>query len=278
MKRLLFLTLVSVSFLGASICKSQDVEGGLFLGATNYQGELANPEMGGNLGETRPGVGVIFRYYFNPKLNLKANIYYGNIAEDDKNHATGERGRRKRNLSFESHIAEFSAQIEYNILRYVNNSDLYGFAPYVFTGISIFNFNPKAEYQGEMVELQPIGTEGQGRPGGPELYSLTQLSIPFGGGIKYSVGDGWNIGLEIGLRKTFTDYLDDVSTDYPSKDIFGDNEMAKTLSDPSIQLREQEDYRFSEGNPRGNPETDDWYSFTGITITKTFREQRCMGF
>lgn len=276
MKRILFPLTIILFFAGANQSTAQDVEAGLFLGTAQYQGDLSDPNISLTLSETQPGFGGIFRYYFNPRFNLKANVYYGWISGDDKNH-DDDQWRKKRNLSFQSHVLEGSAQIEFNILPYVNNSELYGFAPYIFTGVSVFNFNPKAEYQGEMVELQPLGTEGQGRPGGEEKYSLTQIAIPYGIGLKYSVGDGWNIGLEIGQRKTFTDYLDDVSTDYPDPSVFGEDATARALSDRSTELDEY-DSGFSGGSGRGDPENDDWYVFTGFTITKTFRENKCMGF
>ena len=94
---------------------------------------------------------------------------------------------------------------------------LYPFSPFIFTGVSLFNFNPKAEASdGQWYTLQELGTEGQGTTSfqNRKPYSLTQLSIPFGGGVKIGVSDDFNIIIEYGLRKTFTDYIDDVSTTY----------------------------------------------------------------
>ena len=262
-------------FSSMPFVQAQDIEAGLLLGTAQYQGDLSKQQY--TLSETKPGFGGLFRYYFNPKFNLKASIMYGQISGDDANY-DDEKGRKRRNLSFRSHILEGSVQLEYNILPYVNNTELYKWAPYVFTGVSVFNFNPKAEYQGETYELQPLGTEGQGTQGEPDKYNLTQLSIPLGVGLKYSVGSGWNIGLEAGLRKTFTDYLDDVSSDYPDPSVFDDGSIANKLYDRSDEVEGIDQQVHGEGSQRGNPDDDDWYTFFGFTITKTFRETGCMNF
>ena len=46
------------------------------------------------------------------------------------------------------------------------------------------------------------------------MYSRFQIAIPFGVGIKYAIDQNWSIGIEYGLRKTFTDYIDDCSSVY----------------------------------------------------------------
>ena len=110
-----------------------------------------------------------------------------------------------------------------------------------------------------MVDLQPLGTEGQGTAVvGSEEYSLTQVAIPLGGGIKIAVNPSFNIILEYGVRKTFTDYLDDVSTTYPGNILSMTNE-AIYMSDPSGS--------HLSGEQRGDPDKKDWYSFAGITLS-----------
>lgn len=246
----------------SNFIKAQDTELGLFLGTSHYQGDLAESRI--TLSETKPSFGGFFRYYFNPHFNFKGGIYYGWISGSDENY--DQRWRNKRNLSFRTHILEGTAQVEYNILPYVSNSVNNKWAPYVFTGVSLFHFNPKTDFENQTVKLQPLGTEGQGKPGNPDKYSRLQLSIPFGVGIKYSIGNRWNLGLEVGVRKTFTDYLDDVSTEYA--DLEG---LAADVADNSENSDRFDKQAFQAGDGRGNPEADDWYTFVGLTISKTFR-------
>ncbi len=276
MKRRGFSLFVLLFLTSIFTLKAQDKEAGLLLGVSQYQGDLSKSDY--TLSETQPSFGGLFRYYFNPKINLKASISYGWLSGDDANYADEDRFRKKRNLSFKTHLLEGSVQAEYNILPFVSNSRLYKWAPYVFTGISVFNFNPKTEHKGSTVDLQPLGTEGQGTAGRPDKYSRTQISIPFGGGIKYSVGGGWNIGLEFGLRKTFTDYIDDVSDSYSDQYAGPDAELAADVADRSEEIDRFDNQAFEGGDGRGNPDLDDWYSQLGFTITKTFRKQKCMGF
>jgi hypothetical protein len=175
-----------------------------------------------------------------------------------------------RGLHFRSPIYELSGQIEFNFLPYQSGNPLYTWTPFVYTGISIFSFNPQAEnINGEWVDLQELGTEGQGTTtefdgNTRSKYSLIQFAIPIGGGLKIAVNENFNIVLEYGARKTFTDYLDDVSTTYAGPNINGSwpvemSDLAQQMSDPNgTHVKDEQ---------RGNPDKKDWYSFAGITLS-----------
>ncbi|MEX0968643.1 MAG: DUF6089 family protein [Bacteroidia bacterium] len=251
---------------------AQDHEVGLFVGAAIYQGDLTAPAL--TLSETKPGFGGLYRYYFNPRLNFKGSLYTGWISGDDKNHP--EDGREKRNLSFRSNVTELSLQMELNILPYISGSQKYKFAPYVFGGVAGFYFNPKTDdAAGNTIALQPLGTEGQNLPGG-DPYSLYQFAIPYGIGVKYNLGKLWNLGFEVGQRKLFTDFLDDVSDDYPDMDALEQRDpKAAELSSRAPELGLN---RHTEGAQRGDPNDMDMYVFVGFTLTKTFRKYSCKDF
>ncbi|MDP1746467.1 MAG: DUF6089 family protein, partial [Bacteroidota bacterium] len=136
-------------------------------------------------------------------------------------------------------------------------------------------FNPQAQINNNWVDLQPLGTEGQGLPNGAtkRKYKLVDVSIPFGIGVKANLSKNIGISLEWGIRKTFTDYLDDVSKRYYDPAILAAKRGATTaqLSDPSIGT----DPNFSNvGRQRGNPTTKDWYIFSGIAITVKLKQKR----
>ena len=116
---------------------------------------------------------------------------------------------------------------------------------------------------GEWVDLQPLSTEGQGTTSFPDRkkYMLAQFAIPFGGGFKFSLNKVSNIILEYSIRKTFTDYLDDVSTTYP-----GENVLRPEFGNESVYMSDPTG-NFIAGDQRGNSEKDDWYSYIGITIS-----------
>jgi len=266
--------------LSCGYLHAQDKEIGIFLGTTEYQGDLTKKQV--TLKNTQPGFGILGRYYFGPRIDIQGNLNYGMIKGSDVDYAATDKDRKVRNLSFKSNILELGAHIEFNILPFISNSKRYRFAPYVFAGLAGYHFNPKAEYKGTTYALRPLGTEGQNIPGATNKYSLWQLAIPYGIGIKYSLGNFWNIGIEFGQRKLFTDYLDDVSQKYANpQDIAahapsGMAEIAPALADRSGEILGKP--LNQTGIARGLDKNLDMYVFTGITITKTIRRFSCTGF
>lgn len=261
MKRLLIIPLFLAIMLNVS---AQRNEIGVFLGTSYYLGDL-NPSKHFLL--TKPAGGIVYRYVFNPRWAIKMNGLYGTVAGDDAVSKFNE----QRNLSFKSGLFEMSTQLELNFLPYVTgNKEEDYFSPYIFGGISVFSFNPKAEYAGTWYELKQLGTEGQGTSEYSSIrkpYSLTNVSFPFGLGFKYSIGKSICIGAEWGLRKTVTDYLDDVSTTYADPLILSaeNGPMSATLADRSGENVN------NTGLQRGNSGTKDWYAFTGAFITVKFK-------
>ena len=61
--------------LTAFSVNAQDREAGIFLGTASYQGDLSMKQV--TLSETKPGFGILGRYYFNPRVNLKGALSYG---------------------------------------------------------------------------------------------------------------------------------------------------------------------------------------------------------
>ena len=91
---------------------------------------------------------------------------------------------------------------------------------------------------------------------------MQQFSVPLGIGFKIKVSKNFDAGAETGFRKTFTDYLDDVSGNYPDKSALynAQGPVALYLSDSSVEPN----VSFS---PRGNPKNSDWYVYTNIHLT-----------
>ena len=181
---------------------------GIFLGVSYYTGDL-NP--GGHFNRfTRPAGGGLYRINFNPRFSAKTIASLGMIQGDDAYSFNDE--HRNRNLSFRSIIYELAVEGEFNFLPYSTGKKKSAItSPYVFAGAAVYHFNPQAMYGGRWYNLQPMGTEGQGSTFSNEkAYSLTQFSIPFGVGLKINTAKSVGINFEWGIRKTYTDYLDDV--------------------------------------------------------------------
>jgi hypothetical protein len=242
---------------------AQYSEIGIMAGASNYKGELS-PHLF-NTDFLHFAGGIYYRHNWNRHWSYKLELNYGRVSGNDAYAPTG--FERNRNLSFYSDIFEVSPQIEFNFFPYETGNSEFPFTPYLFTGLAIFHFNPKAELNGTVYDLQPLGTEGQGI-GGPEPYNLTVFALPFGGGLKVSVG-AFGFGVEVGARRTYTDYLDDVSTTYPDqlKLLAARGPVAVALSDRSITVSDTTSTIPKRvGKQRGNSQDTDWYVFGSFTI------------
>ena len=248
-------------------------EVGLMLGASNYKGELSRHMF--NTDFLHPALGVFYRHNWDRRWSWKIEMNYGRISGDDAKAKTP--FEIDRNLSFYSNILEISPQIEFNFLPFETGRNDYPFTPYLFTGISVFQFNPKAKIGNDVFDLQPLGTEGQGINGN-NLYKRIQIAIPIGGGIKISAGK-IGIGIEVGARRAYSDYLDDVSTLYPDMAalLASNGPVAVSLSDRSFsRLDTTADVSNAFKKQRGNSTDKDWYLFAGITVfwrlTSTLKE------
>ena len=270
MKRLitntLLLIIISLVFNFASTAQQfkPNTEVGLILGTSYYLGDLNTT----HFNQSSATAGLVIRKNIDKRFVYKAEVMYLNLKSDERQ--TSDTIALDRGLHFRSPIYELSGQIEFNFLPYQSGNPLYTWTPFVYTGISIFSFNPQAEnINGEWLDLQELGTEGQGTTtefdgNTRSKYSLIQFAIPIGGGLKIAVNENFNIVLEYGARKTFTDYLDDVSTTYAGPNINGSwpvemSDLAQQMSDPNgTHVKDEQ---------RGNPDKKDWYSFAGITLS-----------
>jgi len=255
MRRLITLLSACVLLL-PSRGEAQFEEIGTFIGIANYAGDLTESNL--DPLEFNLAAGFYLRHHFKRRLALKLHLYRGVLSGNDAN-ASLAGGLWKRNLKFRTEVYELGAQLEYDLIKF--GTDNFYSAPYLFFGISVFHFNPRTELDGKTYNLQKYKTEGV-------EYSLLQMAIPFGAGFKIKVNDAGSLGVEVGFRKTFTDYLDDVSGAYPA-------DIAALTEQRSLQSRLS--YRTSEvlpdappvpkpGQLRGNPDNKDWYFFFGFTL------------
>jgi hypothetical protein len=232
----------------------------LFGGFSNYIGDLQSKAY--TTQQSHGSFGAGLQYDLNGHFSLLSNLMYGRVSAADSYSPKAD--LRARNLSFESQIVEGNLLVEYNLL----NLNEHRFTPYAFAGVAVYHFDPYAyDSTGKKTYLHVLSTEGEGLPQypGQKPYALTQIAIPFGGGIKFRISDRVVLAYEIGLRKLFTDYLDDVSSHYV--------DQATLLAARGPEAVEMA-YRGNElkggaayppnGSIRGNPQHKDWYYMSGI--------------
>jgi hypothetical protein len=254
-------------------------EAGFFLGGANYSGDLVDKKKYIMLKETNLAYGIIAKYSLTRRWAFRASLYKGTISGSDANAKKDYQRRWNRNLSFQSSLTDISFHTEFNILPYKSGHFKYKYAPYIFAGVAFLKFNPQAEFNGKWVNLQPLGTEGQGIGKYKDRkYSLSQVTIPFGIGWKQSFKRNLNFGIELSARKTFTDYLDDVSTTYvEAADLVKiHGQISANLSNRTGEAGERKAY--TDLDKRGNSDNKDWYFFAGISITYSFLPKICRTF
>ena len=232
------------------------------LSATQFTGDLGG---GGGPGidystkdidweSTGSGVEFSYKYRFHPYLSTKTCLSFFSIEGDDK--YSEESKRNARNIHFKSTCFDFSQRLEFIFYANEFNGSFYHLTSrtkrrksntqlYIFAGLGFATYNPKASYNGIWTELRPLKTEGQATS-----YSKATFIIPTGFGLRVGLTKKIRIGIEANYTKTFTDYLDDVSTKYADPSLMASS-AASYLSNPSSV--------YSVGDKRGDPNQFDAY-------------------
>lgn len=179
------------------------------IGIASYIGDLINSNTA--FQQSSYSINAGLNYSLSNHFNARFDLGFHNVQGYDSKSGGA---HPDRNLSFRSNILEFSLGAEYTVLNMNNHK----FSPYLFAGIGVFHFNPRAYYgSGGTHKLRELGTEGQGLAGYPGLYSTIAAEYPLAIGIKYVINKKITLMGEFCYRPSSTDYLDDVSTYYPDK-------------------------------------------------------------
>ncbi|MEM6843166.1 MAG: DUF6089 family protein [Bacteroidota bacterium] len=238
--------------------------------ALNYFGDIAPQSSfaSTDISFTRPGIGISSSVRLGQSLSARLGFMWGRISSsdfevaspDDRNNIY----RYARNLQFRNNIKDLSLMLVYDIFPNPYTVTLrQSFTPYIFAGISVFHHNPQGlvpsaaflspgdtlsaeqiPQSGEWVALKPLRTEGND-------YSNFSFSIPVGAGVRFRLNQLMDLEAEVSYRFSFTDYLDDVSTEYVDKGVLG-SDLAKIMSDRSLEPVDA-----VSGDSRQNLFTDD---------------------
>ncbi|MEY3053314.1 MAG: hypothetical protein RLY31_3099 [Bacteroidota bacterium] len=177
------------------------IEAGAFIGTTTYQGDLAENHVEFN--ELNLAYGGFVRYAINPKVKLRGNVIYGNISGTDRN--AKDLGLYNRGWTYDSYIVEMSLLMEYHPIGR-SRTDKIGFfapqvTPYIASGVGFINFDPSITVSRfQDVNLFP-----------ENAAKSSSVSMPVIGGVTFDISEKFLLGVEVGSRLTFNDYLDGVS-------------------------------------------------------------------
>ncbi len=261
---MVYLRNLIILLLLASPAIAQRVHVGLFGGLAAYNGDLTEKIFPKKV--TNGAIGLSVNYEWRDQVMLRGGITYAIVGGADR--FSDDPELVKRNLAFETRLFEFSAIGEYYFFNLYDRR----YSPYIFGGLAVYHFNPYAYNGGtNKIFLKPLSTEGQGLPGysNRKPYALTQAALPFGGGIKFAINDNLRLGLEMGIRKLFTDYLDDVSTTYadPNDLLAAKGQLAVDMSYRGDEVAGGNPAYPSKGDQRGGADHNDYYYFTGLHLT-----------
>lgn len=225
---------------------------------------------------TKLTLGAFVSYHPSEYYSFRFAINKGSLEGDDaiiKPKGGLEEARKNRNSNFRSKFTEAFLLAEVYptaFLEYDASDNYKKLRPYVVAGIGAFKFNPQGQdpASGEWVDLQPLRTEGQGFAEYPSRkeYKLMSMNIPLGIGVKYFVIDNVNVSFEIIHRKTFTDYIDDVSTNYVDPALFynylplQNAQLAERMANKSLNGV------YGNGDKRGTPTNNDAYYTAGFKL------------
>lgn len=260
---------VSAQFLSAQNYKTTTSEIGFQVGAANYIGDLSKNGGTPFFGEIqakafRPAFGLYYRNGFHKFLSFRAGINVAQLYGNDNFSEPGT-AQYERNLHFRTNIVDAQLMMEWNILPYQIGHKRMSFSPYIGVGVGGIYFNPTAELNGSWVNLQALGTEGQGLLEYLDRtkYSKLAFNIPAAIGFKVNIGRQFAIGAELQYKLTFTDYLDDVSTVYPDFNFYQNNYI-EAIADEAIALSyrgNNPDINSNIDQPRGDSSKNDSYFF-----------------
>jgi hypothetical protein len=201
---------------------SQRSELGFGIGVFNYTGDLVRNY---DLSYSKPAATVLYRSNLGKVVSFRASVTGGKLGASEKPiDAFG----ASRDASFDIFLLEGALTFEYHFLNWKDNRRPMRYTPYLFGGLALFGIS--------------------GNDTKPEEYSNIQVGIPFGGGFKYILNPKWYAAFEIGIRRTFFDYLDNVS---------------------GAPDQTRKNYQYA------NPNDFDNYFFVGITLTRTFYDIPC---
>ena len=239
------------------------LEIGPHAGMGYYMGDL-NPTL--PFAQAQLQYGGLVRFNYDNRWTFRFDYSRVTVTADD----TKLNWRPERGLNFTSKINDFSLVAEFNFLEYYTGNPKKNVSPYIFGGISVFQYTVFANVGDRLVDLSDYATEGP-EPADAKWYdkmfgktSPIGISIPFGMGVKFSLSRHMAATVEWRMQKTFTDYLDDVATVYPEQHATYTDENGEVydLTDPTGN--------YLAGQQRGNSAFNDWFGMARVSLTWKF--------
>lgn len=250
-------------FLAPRKACAQVMEVGGSVGLSYYMGDInpIKPFVQSNL-----GWGVLARYYDGTRWAFR--LSYSNLQLSCSDEAS--KCRPERGLSFHTKVHDIAFIAEFNFFDYFTGSKRNRLSPYIFGGISVLMFNPKANDDTELCNLLTDTDSDDmidGLTTSTAKYRKTAASIPFGIGVKYSVSRKIGVALAWRWHYAFTDWLDDCHNYYPR---YVSGNEAVQYADPTGLVADEDGNNDKVFIQRGNAADNDLYGYLNFSLTYKF--------
>lgn len=224
----------SAFFFATPVLAQHTSEVGIGVGATNYKGEVS-PQL--QWQNSRPALTIFYRRDVSVPVTLRASLTTGFLRATDAN-VEGVNGgtaplQSYRQLHLSGGLIEAAGVVEYNFLDYHTRKNQHRLhvSPYLFAGLGLY-------YVSTTVTSDNAALQADFNRKGPKVG----IAIPAGAGLKVALNEYFNLGLEMGVRKTFTDQLDHTGDQTPLL---------------------------------VNSHDQDWYYYSGVSLSYTFYKILC---
>ena len=225
--------------------QSQDNEIGLFFGGTNYIGDVGpttfiNPfskdNVSGDIQNMSNGVfGIIYRKNLSNRFAIRLGFNYAKIQSSDFWKGSANY-RVERGKYFKNNLNEFHIGLDFNFLDFETSSNNFEFTPYIHSGLSFIRYDA-LHYPIGINEAQSYGKDNN-------------IALPITVGLKIKPLNSFVIGVEISAKHSFTENLDGSYPDFKDSSIYSQRPFGSNLS-------------------------QDWYVYSGITLTYLFGNYEC---
>lgn len=261
MTRKLLLSVALLCFLGYEVAWAQGRSkfGGRYtdpfgvlsvtagVGVAYYMGDLNDGINLKHLG-LGPSVSLGALYRLTEHVSARGEIRFYQVSADQKYSKN-----YQNNLSFKTFNPDVNLGLQADLFAYNRHAPI---NPYLFGGVGFTHLNPKAKLDGTWYSLAPLTTEGV-------KYKRMPLVMTAGIGVSVKTTQRLSLGLELCNNFVNSDYLDDVSTVYPSPDQLP-SDIARMLSDRSYEIGEP---LRQPGWNRGSAKSKDSYLFLQFRAT-----------
>lgn len=185
-------TFLLLAILFSISLSAQRTEIGLLRGVATYSGEIRSSNSL-PIGDVKSSFGMFWRQYIHQQFAVRAGFYLSSLAADNSKIVSNP----AEQLQFSTSLFEGQILGEYHFPASPDSR----LSTFLFGGLAVFHFNPETTYIATGEKLED-----------PTDLRQWQVAIPVGMGMKWNLAPRFSLGWELGLRKTFTDSLDNVAS------------------------------------------------------------------